>query len=133
VDLVSTGSTLKTNGLREVATVLESTAVLISRRERIDEGDYARRIAELTTALESVLRAQDKRYLMANVPRDALAEIKRILPGISGPTIVDVLDGGGHVAAHAVVDSREIYRIIAELKAVGAEGILVTKIERLMP
>jgi ATP phosphoribosyltransferase len=62
-----------------------------------------------------------------------LPEIKRILPGITGPTIVDVMDGGHHVAAHAVVDAREVYRIIAELKSVGAEGILVTRIERLMP
>jgi ATP phosphoribosyltransferase len=133
VDLVSTGSTLKTNGLKEVATVLESTALLIARKGLRDDPATAGRIEELTVALESVLRAQDKRYLMANVPRTALDEIRRILPGISGPTIVDVMDGGAHVAAHAVVDRRDIYRVIAELKSIGAEGILVTKIERLMP
>jgi ATP phosphoribosyltransferase len=80
-----------------------------------------------------VLRAQDKRYLMANVPKHVLPEIKRILPGINGPTIIDVMDGGAFVAAHAVVNQRDIYRTIAELKRVGAEGILVTRIERLMP
>jgi ATP phosphoribosyltransferase len=90
-------------------------------------------VRELLAALESVLRAQDKRYLMANVPRAELAAVKRILPGISGPTIVDVMDGDAFVAAHAVVDRRDVYRVIAELKALGAEGILVTKIERLMP
>jgi ATP phosphoribosyltransferase len=133
VDLVSTGSTLKTNGLKEVATVLESTALLIARKGLRDDPSAGRKIDELYAALASVLRAQDKRYLMANVPRSALADIRRILPGISGPTIVDVMDAGAHVAAHAVVDRREIYRVIAELKAIGAEGILVTKIERLMP
>jgi ATP phosphoribosyltransferase len=133
VDLVSTGSTLKTNGLVEIATVLESTALLIVRRSLLQDGDGARKTRELVAALESVLRAQDKRYLMANVPRACLAEVKRILPGISGPTIIDVLDGNDFVAAHAVVDRREIYRVIAELKSLGAEGILVTKIERLMP
>jgi ATP phosphoribosyltransferase len=133
VDLVSTGSTLKTNGLKEVATVLESTAVLIARRGLRSDPATGRKVEELHAALASVLRAHDKRYLMANVPRTALTEIRRILPGISGPTIVDVMDGGAHVAAHAVVDRREIYRVIAELKAIGAEGILVTKIERLMP
>jgi ATP phosphoribosyltransferase len=133
VDLVSTGSTLKTNGLQEVETILESSALLIARRSLLAEAGPARTIRELVTALESVLRAQDKRYLMANVPRSTLSEIKRILPGISGPTIVDIQDGGAFVAAHAVVDRRDIYRVIAELKAVGAEGILVTKIERLMP
>lgn len=133
VDLVSTGSTLKVNGLREIETVLESTALLVTRRDLVTDPASARPINELVAALESVLRARDKRYLMANVPRTALSEIKRILPGLSGPTIVDVLDGGDHVAAHAVIDARDVYRVIADLKSLGAEGILVTKIERLMP
>ena len=133
VDLVSTGSTLRMNGLREIATILESSALLIARRGLLDDGESRRKTGELTTALESVMRAQDKRYLMANVPRDRLPDVKRILPGISGPTVVDVLNGGDFVAAHAVVDRRELYRTISELKAVGATGILVTNIERLMP
>ncbi|MGH7465807.1 MAG: ATP phosphoribosyltransferase [Longimicrobiales bacterium] len=133
VDLVSTGSTLKVNGLREVATVLDSSAVLIARPGAPAEAATAARVRELTAALESVLRAQGQRYLMANVPRGILAEIKRILPGINGPTIIDVLNGGEFVAAHAVVAQRDVYRTIAQLKDVGAQGILVTKIERLMP
>jgi ATP phosphoribosyltransferase len=133
VDLVSTGSTLKVNGLIEVACVLESTAVLIGRADALSDARTATGTTELVAALESVLRAQDKRYLMANVPKNVLPEIKRILPGINGPTIIDVLDGGAFVAAHAVVNQRDIYRTIAELKRVGAEGILVTRIERLMP
>ncbi|HEX7118419.1 MAG TPA: ATP phosphoribosyltransferase [Longimicrobiales bacterium] len=133
VDLVSTGSTLRVNGLREVATVLESTALLIARPELLARPEGERRADELRTALESVIRAQDKRYLMANVPRDSLAELKRILPGLNGPTIVDVMDSGRIVAAHAVVDRRDVYRVIADLKALGATGILVTRIERLMP
>jgi ATP phosphoribosyltransferase len=133
VDIVSTGSTLKVNGLVEIETVMESGAVLVARAAIMDEPGSQRHIDELTTALESVIRAHDKRYLMANVPRTALADVKRILPGISGPTIVDIMDGGAFVAAHAVVDSRDIYRTIGELRAIGAEGILVTRIERLMP
>jgi ATP phosphoribosyltransferase len=133
VDLVSTGSTLKVNGLHEVATVLESSALLIARPDAFDDAEAGARLRELTAALESVLRAQGQRYLMANVPRSVLAEIKRILPGINGPTIIDVLDGGEFVAAHAVVAQRDIYRTIAQLRGVGAQGILVTKIERLMP
>lgn len=133
VDLVSTGSTLKMNGLREIATILESSALLIARRELLQDEVGAQKARELTVALESVLRAQDKRYLMANVPRDRLADVKRILPGISGPTVIDVLNGGNYVAAHAVVGRREVYRVITELKAMGATGILVTSIERLMP
>ena len=133
VDLVSTGSTLRVNGLVEVATILESSAMLIGRKRSCDDDCAALRIRELVAALESVLRAQGKRYLMANVPKAVLADIKRILPGINGPTIVDVLTGGDLVAAHAVVDQRDIHRTIAELKRVGAQGILVTRIERLMP
>jgi ATP phosphoribosyltransferase len=135
VDLVGTGSTLKVNGLRELATIADAEAVLVSRRQA--EGDPAAaadpRVAELVSALESVIRATGKRYLMTNVPRAALPELKRILPGLNGPTIVDVLNGGEQVAAHAVVDQADVYRTIAELKRIGAEGILITKIERLMP
>jgi ATP phosphoribosyltransferase len=132
-DLVSTGSTLKVNGLAEVATILESAAQLIGRPALLRTPAGERTARELTAALDSVIRAQHQRYLMANVPKRALSEIKRILPGINGPTILDVMDGGEFVAAHAVVDQREIYPAIAQLKQVGAEGILVTRIERLLP
>ena len=80
-----------------------------------------------------MLRAERKRYLMANVPRDRLDDVKRVLPGISGPTIIEVSDGGRWVAAHAVVDEDRVFQTIAGLKRLGAEGILVTRIERLMP
>ena len=132
VDLVSTGSTLKMNGLREMTTLLEAEAVLVAR-DGFAADDASGRVAELLAALESVLRARGRRYLMANVPKDALDRVKEILPGINGPTIIDVMDSGRHVAAHAVVAKSEVYRTIAALKELGAEGILVTKIERLMP
>jgi ATP phosphoribosyltransferase len=131
VDLVGTGSTLKVNGLREMETLSEVEAVLVTRPGAGNDGD--RRIQELVSALESVLRADGKRYLMANVPRSALPDLKRVLPGLNGPTIVDVLNGGGYVAAHAVVDQSAVYRTIADLKQLGAEGILISRIERLMP
>ncbi len=133
VDLVATGSTLKVNGLRELATLLDSSALLIARPEALRAAGSAGRIGQLRTALESVLNARDKRYLMANVPRARLAQVRGILPGLSGPTIVEVQNSGAHVAAHAVVNAGEIYRVIGELKALGATGILVTRIERLMP
>jgi ATP phosphoribosyltransferase len=132
VDIVSTGSTLKMNGLVEVETIAEAEAVLVSRPGFAD-GAESDRVRGLVTALESVLRARGKRYLMANVPRASLPRVKEVLPGLNGPTIVDVMDGGEHVAAHAVVDKTDVYRTIADLKELGAEGILVTKIERLMP
>lgn len=133
VDLTSTGSTLKVNGLVEIATVLESSAVLVAGEEALADVEVSRRLDELVAALESVIRARDKRYLMANVPRARLDEVRDIIPGISGPTVIDVLDSGDTVAAHAVVDRREVYRVIARLRDVGATGILVSRIERLMP
>lgn len=133
VDLVSTGSTLKMNGLAEVETILVSTARLVSREDVLAGEESGRKVRELVAALESVLRAEGKRYLMANVRRSTLEQVKRVLPGISGPTIIDVMDHDEYVAAHAVVDQREVYRTIAALKELGATGILVTRIERLMP
>lgn len=134
VDLTSTGSTLRVNGLREIETILESTAQLVTAPEAFPRGsDKARALDELLAAITSVLRARGKRYLMANVPRVALDQVKRILPGLNGPTVVDILNGGAFVAVHAVVPASAIYRTIAELKTHGAEGILVTRIERLMP
>ncbi|TVR57956.1 MAG: ATP phosphoribosyltransferase [Gemmatimonadales bacterium] len=133
VDLTSTGSTLRVNGLREIGTILHSSARIIANGEALNVEETRRSATELTNAVESVLRASRKRYLMANVPRAKLDEVRSVLPGISGPTIVDVLDQGTWVAAHAVVEADQVYQTITRLKELGAEGILVTRIERLMP
>ena len=135
VDLTSTGSTLKVNGLREVTTVLESSARLIAAQGAVQAvgSDKGRALGELVDALSSVLRARGKRYLMANVPRDALERVKQVIPGLNGPTVIDIMNGGTFVAVHAVVPAKTIYRTISALKALGGEGILVTRIERLMP
>jgi ATP phosphoribosyltransferase len=133
LDLTSTGSTLRVNGLREVATVLQSSARLITAAAPSSDADRNRTLDELVMALTSVLAARGKRYVMANVPRARLDEVTQVLPGISGPTVIDVLNGGGSmVAVHAVVPAATIYRTIARLKQLGGEGILVTRIERLL-
>ena len=132
VDLTSTGSTLRVNGLREVATILESSARLVAS-ESAAGSSKARALTDLVDALGSVLRARGMRYLMANVPRTALDRVKAVAPGLSAPTVIDLLNGGTHVAVHAVVPAAGIYRTIADLKQLGAQGILVTRIERLMP
>ena len=132
VDLVSTGSTLRVNGLREIATVLESSTRLVSSPTVRADAARARSLDELVAALGSVIAARGKRYVMANVPRTRLDEVKRVVPGLNGPTVIDIMNGGAFVAVHAVVAAATIYRTIADLKALGAEGILVTRIERLM-
>ena len=133
VDLVSTGSTLRVNGLREIATVFESTSRLISAPAVRADAARSRALEELVAALTSVLAARGKRYVMANVPRARLDDVKRVVPGLKGPTVIDIMNGGEYVAVHSVVSATTIYRTIADLKALGAEGILVTRIERLMP
>lgn len=133
VDLVSTGSTLRVNRLREITTILESSARVIGNRDTLADPSRRPAIDELLSALESVLRARARRYLMANVRRSRLDEVREVIPGINGPTIVEILDGGEWVAAHAVVEQERVYQTISRLKAIGAEGILVTRIERLMP
>jgi ATP phosphoribosyltransferase len=132
VDLTSTGSTLKVNGLREIATVLQSSARLITSSASASDESRDRSLHELVQALESVIAARGKRYVMANVPRSRLDEVKRVLPGISGPTVIDVMNGGTMVAVHAVAPAATIYRTLTALKQLGGEGILVTRIERLM-
>ena len=134
VDLTETGSTLRVNGLREIALVLESTARLVTAPPGSGpaDPDRATAVASLVSALHSVLAARGQRYLMANVPRARLDEVKRVLPGISGPTVVDVLNGGELVAVHAVCPALGLDRTIQDLKRLGGSGILVTRIERLL-
>jgi ATP phosphoribosyltransferase len=129
VDLTSTGSTLKVNGLLEIETVLESTARLVARPEVADQRD----VKNLAIALRSVLAARGQRYLMANVPRPALGRVREVLPGLNGPTLSELMDGGTFVAMHAVVPAAAVYRTVAHLQELGCVGILVTRIERLMP
>jgi ATP phosphoribosyltransferase len=131
VDITSTGSTLRVNGLREIGTILESTARLIASRTALADPARKQTLTDLTAALGSVLRARGQRYLMANVPRAALRAVRDVLPGLNGPTVVDILDGDSMVAIHAVVSASSIYRTIATLESLGARGILVTRIERL--
>lgn len=135
LDITSTGSTLRVNGLREIETVFESTAHLVTVPDgpRGGDPDRARELDELVVALGAVIRARGQRYLMANVPRSALAEVRNVLPGLNGPTVIDIADGNGFVAVHAVVAANAVYRTVSQLRALGGEGILITRIERLVP
>lgn len=135
VDLTSTGSTLRVNGLREIETVLRSSAHLITAKGFPPPGanDRGRDLDDLVTALASVIRARGQRYLMANVPRASLEAVRQVLPGLNGPTVIDIAESATFVAVHAVVSASTIYRTISQLRGIGAEGILVTRIERLVP
>ncbi|MDX6540849.1 MAG: phosphoribosyltransferase [Gaiellales bacterium] len=129
VDLVSSGDTLRQNGLVEVETLLESQAVLIARR---DLSPQQRELTgELQLLIDSVLAARPKRYVMLNARDESLAEVLALLPGLDAPTVLPLARGGMH-AVHAVVDAGEIVRLLGPLRAAGASSILVLPIEHLI-
>ena len=127
VDITSTGTTLRMNRLAEIADVLESSVRLFAREDVADD----EKVQQIRMALESVLSAEGKRYLMMNVPEERLDDVKDVLPGMGGPTVMDIA-GKEDVAVHAVVDERAVFETINALKEVGASDVLVTEIERLV-
>ncbi|CAJ53509.1 ATP phosphoribosyltransferase [Haloquadratum walsbyi] len=127
VDITSTGTTLRMNGLTVIDEVLESSVRLYAHPERVDDS----KVEQLVTAFNSVLAAEGKRYLMMNAPQDRLDAVREVIPGLGGPTVMDVA-GEDTVAVHVVVDERDVFEIVSKLKTVGASGILVTEIERLV-
>lgn len=129
-DLTETGSTLKLNHLKEIGVILESRAVLIANPKAASE--KKERIEEVTSAMESVMNASRKRYLMANVPRTSLTQLRTLLPGVAGPTVMNIMGREDMVAIHAVANEDEINGVITMLKSVGATGILVMPIERMV-
>ena len=130
VDLTETGSTLKLNHLREVGLVLESTAVLVANSRSVK--DKRLEIEEITNAFESVMNASKKRYIMANVPKDKLQMLSTLVPGVSGPTVMNIMGRDDLVAIHAVTNEDEVNGVIAMLKSIGAAGILVMPIDRMV-
>lgn len=128
VDLVSTGSTLRTNGLRSVGTLFESEAVLIGRRG--SEDLVARKV--LTMVLGSVTNARANRYLLCNVNKDRLEELTALLPTQGSPTVMD-LATPGVVAVHALVPAADIWSLLPKLEACGASSILTLPVERMVP
>jgi len=131
VDLVSSGSTLKTNRLKEIAIIVESQAVLIANREAMKT--RGTELEELASAIRSVMDAEGKRYLMADVPVTALDEVRAFLPGIAGPTVMNLMGRDDVVAIHVVVDKSAIFQSVNRLKRLGATGILIVPIDRMVP
>jgi ATP phosphoribosyltransferase len=131
VDLVSSGSTLKVNHLKEIAVIARSNAVVI-----VNEDSYRKKredIDELVAAIESVENAANKKYLMADVPTKSLDAVRRYLPGIAGPTVMNIAGRDDVVAVHVVIDKDKAYDAITKLKKLGATGILIVPIDRMVP
>jgi len=125
VDLVSSGNTLKTNGLRSLGVLFRSEAVLVARRG----GDG--RAPELAAILRSVVEARGARYLMLNAPQGALDTIVGLVPGSRSPSVLPLAEPG-MVAVHAVVPASEVWRLLPQLEAAGASSILLMPVERML-
>jgi ATP phosphoribosyltransferase len=128
VDLVASGSTLRVNGLRPIATLLASEAVLVARNGAADDDE---RVGSLVAMLRSVLDARGREYMMMNAPAEALERIRALIPGLSGPTVMPLADPA-FIAVHSVVERSQLWRIVPALKAAGARDILVVPIEKVV-
>ncbi len=128
-DIVSSGSTLVSNNLKEVETVMKSEALLIATPQL--EQDKKDILNELIFRIEAVMAADDKKYVLMNAPSDQVAKIIEVLPGIKSPTVMP-LASEGWSSIHTVLDEKRFWEIIGQLKALGAEGILVLPIEKMI-
>ena len=128
-DIVSSGSTLVSNNLKEVEVVMKSEALLIGNKGLTEEKKAI--LNDLLFRIESVLIAEDKKYVRMNAPKAHLAEIIKVLPGLKSPTVIPLADDEW-CSVHAVLDEKHFWEIVGQLKAFGAEGILVTPIEKMI-
>lgn len=129
-DIVSSGSTLVSNGLKEVEKVFWSEAVLISNGHL--EDDEKALLEEIKFRISSVKVSRGMKYVLMNLPKDAIDEAIRILPAMRSPTIMP-LAAEGWCSLHSVVDSDSLWEKIRQLKAIGAEGILVLNVDKIIP
>ena len=130
VDLVASGSTLKMNRLLEVAKIMDSQAAIYSSEESVKKHGAA--ITDVVDSIKSVISAEDRKYIMADIPKKKLVQVEKILPGIGGPTILNIAGNDDMVAVHAVIRSKDVYKAVNDLKRLGAKGILTLSIDRLV-
>lgn len=128
-DLVSSGSTLLSNGLKEVETILQSEAILIAHKNLPEQKKDL--LSQLVFRFEAVQKAQRNKYILLNCPNEAVQAITRILPGMKSPTILPLATPGWS-SLHSVVDEDDFWGKIDQLKKLGAQGILVIPIEKMI-
>ena len=130
IDITSTGSTLKSNRLRIIDKILKSSAVVVARKNL--EDDKRKKLNSLMRALNSVIDAADKKYLMVHVPKDKVDEVKSFMPGLSSPTVTQLWGDSENVVIHVVVDKDKVYDSIDHLKAIGGKGILILTVDQMV-
>jgi len=129
VDIVSSGSTLFKNGLKEVEVILKSEAVLAVSPQISDEAKQV--LTKLQFRIQSVLRSRKSKYILMNVPNEKIVEISKILPVLKSPTVMPLAEEGWS-SVHSVIDEDKFWEVIDQLKEAGAEGILVCPIEKMV-
>jgi ATP phosphoribosyltransferase len=130
-DLVSSGGTLKANGLREVAVLLQSEAVVIQTLAPLGDEKQAL-VDKLLQRLDGVLKVHDSKYIMLHAPRAALAEIRALLPGSEAPTVMPLEGSDDRIAIHAVCRENVFWETLENLKAAGASSLLVLPVEKML-
>lgn len=128
-DIVSSGSTLVSNRLKEVEVVMQSEALLIGNKNLSEEKKAI--LDELIFRIDAVKAAEDKKYVLMNIPTERLNDIIEVLPGMKSPTVMPLAQEGWS-SVHTVLDQKCFWEIIGKLKALGAEGILVLPIEKMI-
>lgn len=128
-DIVSSGSTLVTNRLKEVEVVLPCEALLIANNNLTEEKQAV--LNELLFRFEAIQLAEGKKYVLLNAPKDKLNDIIQLLPGMRSPTVTPLVDGNW-ISVQSVISEKHFWEIIGKLKALGAEGILVLPIEKMI-
>lgn len=128
-DIVSSGSTLFKNGLKETDVILKSEAVLAAARYLSEEKSAI--LDKLIFRMESVLRAKNSKYILMNVPNEKIASVSSILPVLKSPTILPLAEEGWS-SLHSVIDEDKFWEVIDELKDAGAEGILIVPIDKMV-
>ncbi len=130
VDITSSGSTLKSNKLKVIDKILDSCAIVVARKGLSQT--LQKRTETLLVALKSVLEAREKKYLMANVPKDKLDEIRTFLPGFTAPTVMTMMGDDKNVVIHVVVDADKVFDSVEHLKALGGQGILIMTVDQMV-
>lgn len=128
-DIVSSGGTLVSNNLREVEVVMKSEALLIANKNMDTEKRAI--LDDLLFRIEAVKAAEDKKYVLMNVPSERLEEVIAVLPGAKSPTVMPLATPGWN-SVHTVIDEKRFWEVISQLKALGAQGILVIPIEKMI-
>jgi ATP phosphoribosyltransferase len=128
-DIVSTGSTLISNGLKEVETVIKSEAVIVARNEKVNGKKDI--LNKLLFRIEAVQRSKNNKYILLNAPNNKIDAICKILPGMKSPTVMPLAEKGWS-SLHSVITENDFWEVIDKLKANGAQGILVVPIEKMI-